>query len=74
MGARFEALDEGVLMAPLDPRYTHVAFNSISVQVCGRDKRSLLEFAVHLEGEQTSGGLWANPWVNMWANLWANLG
>ena len=24
VGARFEALDEGVLMAPLDPRYTQV--------------------------------------------------
>ena len=34
MGARFEALDEGVLMAPLDPRYTQVGFNSIFVQVC----------------------------------------
>ena len=34
MGARFEALNEGVLMAPLHPRYTHVGFNMISVQVC----------------------------------------
>ena len=34
MGARFEVLDEGVLMAPLDTRYTQVGFNSISVQVC----------------------------------------
>ena len=34
MGARFEALTEGVLMAPLDPRYTQVGFNSTSVQVC----------------------------------------
>ena len=33
MGARFEALDEIVLMAPLDPRYTQVGFNLISVQV-----------------------------------------
>ena len=32
--ARFEALDEDVLMAPLDPRYTQVGFNSISVHVC----------------------------------------
>ena len=29
----FEALIEGVLMAPLDPRYTQVGFNLISVQV-----------------------------------------
>ena len=36
MGARFEALDKGVLMASLDPRYTQVAFNSIPVQVCCR--------------------------------------
>ena len=34
MGARFEALIEGVLMAPLDSRYTQVGFNLISVQVC----------------------------------------
>ena len=33
MGAHFEALDEGVLMAPLDPRYTQVGFKYISVQV-----------------------------------------
>ena len=31
--AHFEALVEGVLMAPLDPRYTQVGFNLISVQV-----------------------------------------
>ena len=34
MGARFEALIEGVLMAPSDSRYTQVGFNLISVQVC----------------------------------------
>ena len=34
MGAHFEALDEGVLLVPLDPRYTKVGFNLISVQVC----------------------------------------
>ena len=34
MGAHFEALDEGVLLVPLDPRYTQVGFNLISVQVC----------------------------------------
>ena len=33
VGARFEALDEGVLMAPLDFRYTQVGFNIISVQM-----------------------------------------
>ena len=26
MGAHFEALDEGVLLVPLDPRYTQVEF------------------------------------------------
>ena len=34
MGANFEAPDEGVLLVPLDPRYTQVGFNLISVQVC----------------------------------------
>ena len=33
-GARFEALIEGILMAPLDSRLTQVEFNVISVQVC----------------------------------------
>ena len=33
VGARFEALVEGVLMAPLDSRYDQVGFNLISVQV-----------------------------------------
>ena len=34
MGAHFEALIEGVLMAPMDSRYTQVGLNLISVQVC----------------------------------------
>ena len=34
MGAHFEALDEGILLVPLDSRYTQVGFNLISVQVC----------------------------------------
>ena len=34
MGSHFEALDEGVLLAPLDSRYTQVGFNLFSVQVC----------------------------------------
>ena len=34
MGAHFEALDEGVLLVPLDPRYTQVGFNLVSIQVC----------------------------------------
>ena len=34
MGAHFKALLEGVLMAPLDSRYTQVGFNYISVQLC----------------------------------------
>ena len=32
-GAHFEALDKGRLQMPLDPRYTLVGFNLISVQV-----------------------------------------
>ena len=40
MGAHFEALDEGVLLVPLDPRYTQVGFNLVSVQVC-------LKFAIN---------------------------
>ena len=34
MGAHFEALDEGNLLMPLEPRYTQVGFNLLSVQVC----------------------------------------
>ena len=34
MGTRFEALDEGDLLVPLDPRYTQVGLNLSSVQVC----------------------------------------
>ena len=33
VGAHFEAHSKGVLMAPLDPRYTQVGFDSISVQL-----------------------------------------
>ena len=33
MGAHSEALDEGVLLVPLDPRYTQVGFDLTSVQV-----------------------------------------
>ena len=33
VGVHFEALNEGVLVAPLDSRYTQVGFNLISVQV-----------------------------------------
>ena len=34
MGAHLEALDEGVLTAPLDPKCTSVEFDFVSVQVC----------------------------------------
>ena len=34
MGAHFEALDEDVLMASLESRYTRFGFNLISVKVC----------------------------------------
>ena len=33
VGANFEALQEGVFMAPLDSRYTQVGFNLFCVQV-----------------------------------------
>ena len=33
-GARFEALDEIILLVPLDPRYNQVGFNRFYVQVC----------------------------------------
>ena len=33
VGAHLEALDEGVLMVPLNPRYTQVGLNSVFVQV-----------------------------------------
>ena len=36
MGAHFEVLDEGVLLVPLDSRYTQVDSNLINVQVCKR--------------------------------------
>ena len=39
MGAHFEALDEGVLLVPLDSRYTQVGFNPTSVQVCSGSDR-----------------------------------
>ena len=39
MGENFEVLDEGVLVVPLDPRYTQIGFILICVQVCG-DERS----------------------------------
>ena len=35
-GAYFKALKEGVLLAPMDSRYTQVGFNSISVVNSGR--------------------------------------
>ena len=44
MGARFEALTEGVLKALLDSRYTHVGFNIISVQACGPLAAATLKF------------------------------
>ena len=34
VGAHFEALHERVLLVCLDPRYTQVGFNLVSVQVC----------------------------------------
>ena len=34
MGAHFEVLEEGVLEVLLNPKYTQVGFNLVSVQVC----------------------------------------
>ena len=34
MGAHYKALDKGVLVAPLDSRYTQVGFDLIFVEVC----------------------------------------
>ena len=34
MGAHLEALEEGILLFSLDPWYTQIVFNLISVQVC----------------------------------------
>ena len=34
VGSHFEALNEGVLLVPYDPKYTKVGFNLVSVQVC----------------------------------------
>ena len=36
VGAHLKALDEGILLVPLDPRYNQVGFNLISVQVCSQ--------------------------------------
>ena len=44
MGACFEALDEGVLMVPLNPMYTQVGFNSISVQVYSIKKKQCIYY------------------------------
>ena len=38
MGAHFEALDEGILLVNLDPRYTQVQLNIISIQVSDSDR------------------------------------
>ena len=57
MGAHFEALIEGVLMAPLDSRYSQVGFNLMSVQVCRRLSSLFSHFLYHYASstEQTSG-------------------
>ena len=43
MGTNFEALDEGVLLVPLDPRCTQVGFHLISVQAVYVCSRSFIE-------------------------------
>ena len=46
VGAHFEALNEPVLMAPSDSRYTQVGFNLFSVQVW-----------VNMSGQEENGHL-----------------
>ena len=46
MGAHFEALDEGVLLVPFEPRYTQVGFNLVSVHVRLWFARDFLDFHV----------------------------
>ena len=48
MGARFEALIEGVLVAVLYSRYTQVGFNLVSVSVC---VNNYLENFKHFSGK-----------------------
>ena len=47
VGAHFEAL-EGFFMAPLDPRYTQIGFNLVSVQVCARIDKTALSKRIFL--------------------------
>ena len=37
VGAHFEDLDDGVLLVPLESRYTQFGFNLLFVQVCMSD-------------------------------------
>ena len=53
-GAWFEALTKGVLIAPLDSRYTQVGFNLISVKVC--------QYIAHWACIGVSGGL-SESWL-----------
>ena len=46
VGAHFEALNEPVLMAPSDSRYTQVVFNLISVQVCSHENALMRSFKI----------------------------
>ena len=46
VAAHFKGLAEGVLVAPLDSRYTQVGFNLISVQVCN-SSICVLEVKMH---------------------------
>ena len=46
VGTHFEALYEGVLLVPLDPRYAQVGFNLVSVHVWIR-KQNLTLVAVY---------------------------
>ena len=50
MGDKFEALDEGILMASMDCRYTRFGFNLVSVQVCLPPAADLLAKNADLKG------------------------
>ena len=72
MGAHFKALDEGVLLVPLDPRYTQVGFNLISVQVCnlkGFDACQVFVFGgCSAEGRQSDLHAY-DPATDSWTQL-----
>ena len=49
MRAHFKAFDEGVLLVPLDPRYTQVGFNHISVKVRIVSQEDINDDCAHID-------------------------